>query len=174
MADTRKEHIEILQTAIAMEVEGEKFFSEAALRMKHSQAKDMFVSLATQERRHVRVLEVALQRLERGDSWVSPSSVTGSAAPGDSVFREAEGAKGPLGPKSGELAVLKFGMEVERKSIEYYKRAGADIENSRAREVFNWLVGEEAGHLAILNAEYDLRSKSGFYFDMPEFSLEVM
>lgn len=174
MADTRKEHIEILRNAIIMEVEGEKFFSKAALRMKHPQAKEMFVSLATQERRHVRVLEEELQRLERGDSWISPSSVKGSAAPDDSIFREAEGAKGPLDPKAGELAVIKFGMEVERKSVEYYRRAGAEVENARAKEVFNWLVGEEAGHLAILNAEYDLRSKSGFYFDVPEFSLEVM
>jgi len=174
MADTRKEHIEILRNAIIMEVEGEKFFSKAALRMKHPQAKEMFVSLATQERRHVRVLEEELQRLERGDSWISPSSVKGSAAPDDSIFREAEGAKGPLDPKAGELAVIKLGMEVERKSVEYYRRAGAEVENARAKEVFNWLVGEEAGHLAILNAEYDLRSKSGFYFDVPEFSLEVM
>lgn len=174
MADTRKEHIEILRNAIIMEVEGEKFFSKAALRMKHPQAKEMFVSLATQERRHVKVLEEELQRLERGDSWISPSSVKGSAAPDDSIFREAEGAKGPLDPKAGELAVIKLGMEVERKSVEYYRRAGAEVENARAKEVFNWLVGEEAGHLAILNAEYDLRSKSGFYFDVPEFSLEVM
>jgi len=174
MADTRKEHIEILRNAIIMEVEGEKFFSKAALRMKHPQAKEMFVSLATQERRHVRVLEEELQRLERGDSWISPSSVKGSAAPDDSIFREAEGVKGPLDPKAGELAVIKFGMDVERKSVEYYRRAGAEVENARAKEVFNWLVGEEAGHLAILSAEYDLRSKSGFYFDVPEFSLEVM
>jgi len=174
MADTRKEHIEILRNAIIMEVEGEKFFSKAALRMKHPQAKEMFVSLATQERRHVKVLEEELHRLERGDGWISPSSVKGSVAPDDSIFREAEAARGPLDPKAGELAVLKFGMDVERKSIEYYRRVGAEIKNSKAREVFNWLVGEEAGHLAILNAEYDLRSKSGFYFDVPEFSLEVM
>jgi len=174
MAETRKEHIEILRNAITMEIDGEKFFSKAAVRMKYSRAKDMFVSLAKQERRHVRELEEELQRLERGDGWVSPSSVKGSAASDDSVFTEAEGVKGPLDPKAGELAVLKFSMDVERKSIEYYRRAGAEVENARAREVFNWLVGEEAGHLAILNAEYDLRSKSGFYFDVPEFSLEVM
>ncbi len=174
MAESRKEHIEILRGAVAMELEGEEFFSKAALRMKHPQAKDMFISLAKQERRHVRVLEEELRRLERGDSWASPSSLEGSAATEDSVFREAEGEKGPLGPKVGELAVLKFGMDVERKSIDYYRRAGSEVENAKAREVFNWLVGEEAGHLAILSAEYNLRSKSGFYFDVPEFSLEVM
>ncbi len=174
MANTRREHIEILRSAIIMEIEGEKFFSKAALRMKHPRAKDTFVSLAKQERRHVKVLEEELQRVERGGDWVSPSSVKGSAASGGSIFREAEGTEDPLDPKAGELEVLKFGMDVERKSVEYYRRASVEVENAKAREVFNWLVGEEAGHLAILNAEYDLRSRSGFYFDIPEFSLEVM
>lgn len=174
MAEARKKHIEILRNAIIMEIEGVKFFSRAALRMKYPQAKDMFVSLAKQERWHVVVLEKELQSLEQGDGWVSPSSVAVTAAPDDTVFREAERAKGPLDPKAGELAVLKFGIDVERKSVEYYRRAGSEIENATAREVFNWLVGEESGHLAILNAEYDLRSRSGFYFDVPEFSLEVM
>lgn len=174
MTNTRREHVEILRSAIMMETEGERFFSKAALRMKHMGAKDMFVSLAKQERRHVKVLEEELQQVERGADWLSPSAVKGSAAPDDSFFKEAEGTEGPLDPKAGELEVLKFGMDVERKSIEYYRRAGVEVENAKAREVFNWLVGEEAGHLAILKAEYDLRSRSGFYFDVPEFSLEVM
>jgi rubrerythrin len=174
MVGGRKEHMEILRGAIGMEVEGERFFSKAALRMKYPQSKDMFISLAKQERRHIKVLEEELRRLERGDGWVSPSSVKGSVDPEDSIFKTVEASKGPLDPKAGELEVIKFGMEVEKKSVEYYRRAGAEILDSKAREVFNWLVGEEAGHLTILAAEFDVRSRSGFYFDMPEFSLEVM
>jgi rubrerythrin len=174
MAESAKEQLEILRRAIAMEVEGERFFSEAAKRMKYPRTKDMFVSLAKQERRHVRVLEEELHRLERGGTWISPSSVKGSADPDASVFRDAERVSGPLDPKAGELEVLKFGMEVERKSIDYYRSAGEEVGSPKAREVFNWLVGEEAGHLAILTAEHDVRSRSGFYYDSPEFSLEVM
>ena len=174
MAEDRREQIEILRSAIRMEAEGERFFSAAAKRMKYPRTKDMFISLAKQERRHVRVLEEELKRLEQGGNWVSPSSVKGSADAGASVFKEVERASGPLDPKAGELEVLKFGMEVERKSIDYYRKAGQEVGNSKAKEVFNWLVGEEAGHLAILSAEHDIRSRSGFYYDMPEFSLEVM
>lgn len=174
MAEARKEQIEILRSAIRMEVEGERFFSNAATRMKYPRTKDMFASLAKQERRHIRVLDEELKRVQGGVGWVSPSSVKGEAASGDSVFREAEQASGPLDPKAGELEVLKLGMEVEKKSMEYYRRASTEIDNAKAREVFNWLVGEEAGHLAILKAEYDIRSRSGFYYDLPEFSLEVM
>jgi rubrerythrin len=174
MAEARKEHIEILRGAIRMEVEGERFFSNAAKRMRYPRTKDMFLSLAKQERRHVRVLEEELRRLEKGGTWISPSSVKGSASPEDSIFKEVERTSGPIDPKAGELEVIRFGMDVERKSVDYYRRAGEEVENAKAKEVFNWLVGEEAGHLAILNAEYDVRSRSGFYYDSPEFSLEVM
>ena len=174
MAEDRREQVEVLRNAIRMEAEGERFFSAAARRMKYPRTKDMFISLAKQERRHVRVLEEELKRLEQGDSWVSPSSVKGSADAEASVFKEAELALGPLNPKAGELEVLKLGIEVERKSIEYYRRAGQEVSNAKAKELFNWLVGEEAGHLTILTAEHDMRSRSGFYYDMPEFSLEVM
>ncbi len=174
MADSAREQLEILRNAIRMEAEGERFFSVAAKRMKFPRTRDMFVSLAKQERRHKRVLEEELSRLEKGGTWVSPSSVKGAGEPRSSVFEEAERAAGPLDPKASELEVLKLGMEVERKSMDYYRRAGEEIGNAKAKEVFSWLVGEEAGHLAILGAEYDLRSRSGFYYDMPEFSLEVM
>jgi rubrerythrin len=174
MTGGRREHIEILRVALGMEVEGERFFSKAALRMKYPRSKEMFISLAKQERRHIRVLEEELTRLERGDGWVSPSSVRGTADPADSVFRMVEASEGPLDPKAGELEVIRFGIEVEKKSVEYYRKAGAAVRDGKAREVFNWLVGEEAGHLAILNAEHYIRSRSGFYFDTPEFSLETM
>ena len=157
-----------------MEVEGERFFSGAATRMKYPRTKDMFISLAKQERRHIHVLEEELKRLEQGASWISPTSVKGPARAEASIFKEVEGVSGPLDPKASELDVLKFGIEVERKSIDYYRRAGQEVSDPKAKEVFNWLVGEEAGHLTILTAEHDIRSRSGFYFDMPEFSLEVM
>ena len=166
--------MEILRNAIRMEIEGERFFSSAATRMKYPRTKDVFISLAKQERRHIHVLEEELKRLEQGTSWVSPASVKGSVDSGASVFKDVESASGPLDPKAGELEVLKFGIEVERKSIDYYRRAGQEVGNPKAKEVFNWLVGEEAGHLTILTAEHDIRSRSGFYYDMPEFSLEVM
>ncbi len=170
------EHISILQNAIDLEVEGKKFFQDAAKRMKYPRTRDMFTSLVKQEQRHVHVLEEELSRLMSGKDWVPPSSIKGSGASTGrhEVFDEAQKQASSLDPKASELDVLKLGMDIEKRSIEYYRRAGEEVGSDRARSVFNWLVGEEAGHLTILKAEYDIRSRSGFYFDMPEFSLEVM
>jgi len=57
-----------------------------------------------------------------------------------------------------------------------YRRVGAEATRDRAMAVtlvFNWLVGEESGHLTILQAERDSRSGSGFHYGSMEFSLET-
>lgn len=176
MARVVDEHMSILRSAIEMEVEGREFFRKVAQRMKYPRTKDMFKSLVKQEQRHVHVLEEELSRLQNGKGWVAPSSVKESKVPSASheVFEDAKAQASALDPKAGELEVIKLGMDIEKRSIEYYRRAGEEVDSDEAKSVFNWLVGEEAGHLTILKAEYDLRSKSGFYFDTPEFSLEVM
>ena len=176
MASARSEHIEILRNAIQMEEDGKRFFSEMAERIRHPSAKDMYASLVKQEQRHIEVLTEQLTRLEAGKEWSAPSSVRRghAAVPKVSVFGKEERRGLAVDPGASELDVIRLGMEIEKRSIEYYRRASAEVGGAKARQVFNWLVGEEAGHLAILQAEYDNRSRSGFYFDTPEFSLEVM
>ena len=166
----------ILRNAIEMEMEGKEFFRNAAERMKYPRTKDMFKSLVKQEQRHVRVLEEELSRLQDGKGWIAPTSVKDSRKSSQSheVFEGAKASASALDPKATELEAIKLGMDIEKRSIEYYRRAGEEVESEEARRVFGWLVGEEAGHLTILKAEYDIRSRSGFYFDSPEFSLEVM
>lgn len=159
-----------------MEIDGKGFFSEMAKHAAHPSARDMYASLVRQEERHIEVLNEELVRLEGGRDWISPSSVRPDpgAVPTDSVFGRDGRAGLTVDPKAGELDAVKLGIEIEKRSIEYYRRAGAEVKGAKAKEVFNWLVGEEAGHLTILMAEYDNRTRSGFYFDTPEFSLEVM
>ena len=61
--------------------------------------------------------------------------------------------------KSGELEALRVGMDVEKKSIEYYRAAGNDLRDKNAKGIFNWLVTQETRHLTILRADYDKRTK---------------
>ena len=167
----------VLKNAVQMEIEGKEFFENAAARMKHPRAKDMFTSLVKQEQRHVDVLTAEYSRISDGKSWAPLEEMksTASSYPRLSVFQDGDIKRAiKVRPDAGELEVLKIGIEVEQKSIEYYRNAGSASDDAKAREVFNWLVGEEAGHLTILNAEYDNRARSGYYYDNMEFSLEVM
>lgn len=165
----------VLRKAIDMELEGMDFFERASKQVENQRAKDMFLGLLKQEQRHAFVLGEELKRLEQGLSWAPLEEMRKKATGAQlgSVFKDRGIKRLAMNPDVGELEVIKIGMAVEKKSIEYYRAAGKDVSDGRAKEIFSWLVGEEAGHLTILNAEYDNRSRSGFHYDNAEFSLEV-
>jgi rubrerythrin len=165
----------VLKNAIAMELDGKDFFERASKAMKHARAKEMFASLIRQEQKHVEIISEELRRLGAGAGWASLAEMRSSAPrmPQSSVFRDRQASRLRLKEGVGELEVLQVGINVEKRSIDFYRRAALKASDPRAREVFDWLVGQEAGHLTILSAEYDNRSGSGFYYDEAEFSLEV-
>lgn len=165
----------VLRDAVEMEVQGKEFYEQAAKRMENPRAKDMFLSLAKQERMHIDILEEQLHRYAHDKAWMSLKQLMKEASPSKiSVFQDRDIKKIEIHPEAGELDVIQVGMEIERKSVEYYRKAGSEVKDKNAKEIFNWLVAQEAGHLTVLQAEYDYRTKSGFYMGSPEFSLEVM
>ncbi|OGS44308.1 MAG: hypothetical protein A3K76_06865 [Euryarchaeota archaeon RBG_13_57_23] len=166
---------EILVDAIEMELEGKEFFGRVANQMTNQKTKDTFNGLVKQEERHVEILSAEFERLSQGKSWASLHELGGQKEKSgvSSVFKDRQIKRIKLSPSAGELEALKLGIEVEKKSIEYYTKAASMVDDPKAKEIFRWLVGEEGGHLTILSAEYDYRSKSGYYYDKAEFSLEV-
>jgi rubrerythrin len=153
----------VLRNAVEMEIQGKDFYERAAERMTNQKGKDMFLKLVEQERVHVDVLENQLNMFVHDKGWLSLKQLkTGASTPKISVFQDSDIKKIEIGSSSGELEVIKLGIEVERKSVEYYRAAGNDIQNKNAKTVFNWLVAQETGHLTTLQAEYDSRMKSGF------------
>jgi len=164
----------ILRNAIEMEVQGKDFYERAAGKMQNKRGKEMFLSLVNQERVHIDILEDQLDKFVHDKNWMNLGQLMKEPPPKISVFDDKTIKQISIGPDAGELDVINIGIEVEKKSISYYHDAGIQVPDKNAKEMFNWLVAQETGHLQILQAEYDYRARSGFYFGKPEFSMEVM
>lgn len=175
ISDGKGEATEVLSHAIAMELEGKAFFEKAAERMRRQRSKDMFLGLATQEERHIAILSHELGRLQDGRDWVGLDEAMKASEPssGSPVFSQDRGGVVEVRPDAGELEVIDVGIEVEKRSIEYYREASRQSAESKAQQVFDWLVQEETSHLTILQAERDSRAGTGFHYDSMEFSLET-
>jgi rubrerythrin len=176
MAETSAAPIQILKSALEMERQGVEFFGRAAGLVKHETARNMFLGLVKQEERHIGILDGELARIQSGKAWASLSEMQNGLPdyPKISVFDDKEIRRIRIRPEAGEIEVLEIGVKVEQKSIDYYKDAATRVSDQKAKGIFDWLVGEESGHLTILRAERDSRVGSGYYFDSAEFSLEVM
>ena len=151
----------ILRNAVGMEIQGRVFYQKAAEKMTSQGAKDMFLKLMEQERVHIDVLEDQLNMFVHDKGWVTLKQLKENAsAPRISVFDDKDIKEIKIGPNSSELDVVKLGVKVEEKSIEYYRAAVDDFQDRNAKDIFGWLVEQETMHLQILKAEHDRRAKA--------------
>jgi rubrerythrin len=73
--------------------------------------------------------------------------------------------------RGGELQMLTRALDVEVKTNEFYKRMVKELPKE-GKQLFAHFVEIEEGHLAIVRAEIDYLSKTGYWFDFKEFDME--
>ena len=74
-------------------------------------------------------------------------------------------------PATSEVEHLQRALAAEKETSAFYQRMVAELSGERQRLFARFLEIEE-GHVAIVQAEIDAVSGSGFWFDMKEFDLE--
>ncbi len=81
-------------------------------------------------------------------------------------------AGGSPGGTGAELESLRKALQAERETSDFYKKMVATLD-AEGKSLFERFVEIEEGHLAIVQAEMDLVTGSGFWFDTGEFRPEA-
>ena len=167
---TAREHdLEVLHTAMQIERDAHAFYSVAAAQTKDSAAVRMFLSLARAEMEHLGKLETAYCALTKQDKW--PSAQPASSSRILAVSPPSEKPLAAATPDARELDALQRGMRAERDAIAFYEGALEQATDPEARVLYEYLIGEEKGHLAILSAEHDYLTQTGFWFSYQGFQV---
>jgi rubrerythrin len=177
------EVLKAIETAIQIEKDGLAFYREAARQTNDPNGKKMFQSLARDEAAHLKLFEDARQALLEKGNWLSPEEVT-AISPGEfdrsPIFPTGEEVKATLRPRLGqaevpkrELDALQRGLQAEKDSIAFYSQERDKADDPDGKAMYAYLVEQEEGHRTILQGEYDYLTRTGFWFDFQEFSLEV-
>jgi rubrerythrin len=161
----------------AMEYEGRVYrtYLEAKEQATDAVGKRVFTVLCNEEKGHLAYLK------ERLEEWEQTGRITvaeletaiptraSMAASIDSLKQKVDSST--TAGREGELELLERALEVENETSAFYKRMVAELD-ADGRRMFERFVEIEEGHQAIVKAEIDCLSGSGFWFDTPEFSLE--
>lgn len=164
--------IEGVLLAIDIEKRGHKFYSEAAYQTEDPRGRAMFLRLAQDEVRHLEWLTGHKESLEKTGQWKDVTMTGEALSLGRRVFPKSAGPRSGVKGKTRELEALRRGIQAEKDSMALYADLASKIDDQRGKVTFQRLAQEEENHYHLLQAEHDYLSKSGFYFDMPEFSLE--
>ena len=163
---------EAIKTSIEYEVRVRDVYVEAVNGARNDEGRRLFQLMADEEQRHVDYLEVKL------DQWGSDGTVTAdgltTAVPSGAEIEEGvDKLREKVGGKPGtvELQFLGKALNVERETSEFYQRMVEELP-SEAKGLFTRFLEIEEGHLALVQAQIDLATGSGYWFDVREFTLE--
>lgn len=173
-----------LRWAIAGERDGYRFYLEAAERSADSMGKSTFLDLARAEEDHLRLLLVEYESVSSGQGWVDPEEamarevevdITMPLFPGDEgVLEEGESPFGEtwaayeIDGISGDLAALEFGMEMERRFYQAYKKASTEARDMAGRQAYEFLMREENGHFKLIQDAHSYLSDNKHWWDDEE------
>lgn len=134
-----------LQTAIELEEEGIKFYSDSASKISDDNGIAILTFLADEEKRHMEFFASLL------------SSVKSRKALGSIEDKLEELKKPRIFPPALEYErsetvpldreIIRKAMEIENKSIDFYSECESGIEGEEAREAFYVILNEEKSHL---------------------------
>jgi rubrerythrin len=166
-----------IRTAIEYENRVRDTYSSAVENAVDPVGRRIFQTLADEEQGHVDYLEHCLATwLDRG---ILVEERLGTAIPSVGRIREAvarldERLCGEMGPacEGPELDLLHRALEVEVETSRFYEEM-VRVLPAEGRKLFSRFLEIEEGHRAIVQAEIDSVTGTGFWFDIQEFDLEA-
>jgi len=130
---------------------------KAAQTMRDEEGQKTFRALASDEENHLRLIKRQHDALTSESMWVSSPEVKPAQIGLDKpLFPEGKEALDKTATvKSSDSDALFFGLGIETKSFDMYRRAAVETADALDKAMFEFLAGEEKGHFDILMMRYE-------------------
>ena len=156
----------LIEIAIRMEMDGIKFYNEAAEKTRNPVGKKMFLTIAEDEKRHLDTLSQIFRGLSISCRDFSPMKniKTVFASLKDEMLKRVEATQ-------DELEAFKIAMQMEKEGLEFYKKAESEAATEKEKTLFDALIKEEQDHYNIFANTYFFLSDTGSWFMWEEHSI---
>ncbi|MCX8015110.1 MAG: ferritin family protein [candidate division WOR-3 bacterium] len=164
--------IKALETAINAEKTGLKTYIDFGYQTKDISGKNMFLRLAADEFEHMTILEKQRASLQEKECWlpvkIKKSDIEKLTPELKSKVKKIKGTEG-----LDQMSALRTALDLEDRAIKFYKEQAQLATDTIAKEMYLRLAEMEQAHYELIQAEIDYIEKTGFWFDLREFSLEI-
>jgi len=161
-----------LKTALEAEKKSLETYLGFALKTDDSSGKNTFIRLATDEFEHMDILERQSRSLQQCGDWlkleIEPSDVEMVVPKLDDKDMKIRGTRG-----QDQVSALHVALHLEKKALEFYRAQAKSAADRKAHETYQRLAAMEEAHYELIQAEIDAIAKTGFWFGLREFSLEI-
>lgn len=148
-----------VETAIKMESDAIKFYQQGAEKTNNPVGKKMFLSIAEDEKRHLKFLTELLKGLDLKIEGSSPIKAV------KTIFEDMKDTMMQrLEATQDEMEAFRIAMNMEKEGVEFYKKASSESLTDKERALFQRLVHEEEEHYSIFANTFSFMSDTGNWF----------
>jgi len=164
---TEKTAMNVLEEAKCLEQQGQAFYKEAAKKIKNQKGKKMFRKLANDEVLHERLIQRQILSLIKEGYWVELLETQGPAcALVPNIFPQGrEGLAKAVKADPNEVDAVLTGLDMENKSYDLYRTQAESIKDPKAKQLYEFLAGQERTHFDLLMANYEAMVQFGGWAD---------
>jgi rubrerythrin len=152
-----------LQLAIEMERDGKAFFLKAASGADNLLAQRIFEELARQEDFHIERILLLYEQMKKEESlkeWITAVAGVGKL---EKVFQESLQQKAQA--SENDLNALRFGLEIEDKSVKFYENLATHALDSYEKRFYLTISHEEREHyLRIMDSIEYISDPVGWFY----------
>jgi len=147
--------LEVAQMAINMEKRGHEYYLDAANKASGEKAKEIFLSLAGEEKKHIELFtnlyKLLSEILKTEDDYIFDETVSAyfKYLVEEAVFKNEE--LGKVAKLESPKEIIFEGINAEKNSILYYNEMLKGITNPEVRNVLDIILDEEKRHITQLS-----------------------
>ena len=169
MSDEQETTLEVIKTAIQMEIDGKAFYLKASNLSGNELGKKLFENLAAEEDIHRQVFEEIFEAIRTRQIWPAASFHADYGQGLRTLFAQAiEKIATGVKPAQTELEAVQTAMSLEDKSFDYYRGHGSLATYPAEKDLYQKLAAQEAEHKLILADYYEYLVNPAAYFVQKE------
>lgn len=164
-----KKMLEILRSAIQMEIDGKEFYQQAGEKSSNKLARELFQRLASEEDDHRRKFEEIYEALKKGQDWPAVELPSGKGKQLESIFLKASKELGSeIKIAQSELEAIETAMNMELKTYDFYRSQSKQSTSPLQKRFYQALAAEERGHHLVLLDSYEYLTDPTGWFTVKE------
>jgi rubrerythrin len=157
--------VEAVINAIQMEIDGKKFYQQAAQASKNDLGKKLFQQLAIEEDFHRQKFEEIYKAIQAKKSWPQVDIMPHEGKELQTLFKSASKS---VKSSATELEAVQTAMNMENKTRDFYRDQAKKSSFATEKNYYQILEKEESAHHASLLDYYEYMKDPAGWFTIKE------
>lgn len=157
--------MELLDLALSMELDLEKFYREQAELNKDNSLKVVFTMLANEEEKHACLLGANADNLTLA---LEDSNILSEVQP---IFKDMANLATDIKDIPDQLDAYRMALEKEQQSLKFYQDLYAEATEEQSKKVFTFLAKQEDKHCVIIEELVKMVTRPEEWVESAEFGV---